>query len=346
MRDALAAASSSTCSSTSTRTRTARSSSCCACSCGEHRNVCVVGDDDQSIYAWRGADVRNILDFEEHFPGAKVVKLEQNYRSRAPILDVANAVIAKRTDAKWRKVLFTDASAAARRCSVAVAPTPEVEATLRRRARSGGSSATRAKRRSDVAVLYRSNGQSKLVEEALREQGVPHRMVGGQQFFERKEVKDVLAYLKLALNPSDEISLRRDHQLPARAASARRRVEKLALHATRARLVALAGGRAGRRARRRARARRATAASALERRRRATRGGSSSARARRRARWRARSCERVGLQGGHRRRARRRSTPAAQALGQRRGPARRRSRGARRATGAGDRRARRRSSTR
>ena len=147
------------------------------------RNVCAVGDDDQSIYGWRGADVRNILDFEAHFPGARVVKLEQNYRSRAPILDVANAVIAKRTDAKWRKVLFTE-QAGGEKPSIGVAPTPEVEATwvgreVRRLLRDEG------RRARDVAVLYRSNGQSKLVEEALREQGVPHRVVGGPQFFER-----------------------------------------------------------------------------------------------------------------------------------------------------------------
>ncbi|HEY3820180.1 MAG TPA: UvrD-helicase domain-containing protein [Polyangiaceae bacterium] len=198
--------------------------------CGERRNVCAVGDDDQAIYGWRGADVRNILDFEGHFAGARVIKLEQNYRSRMSILAVANAVIAKRTDAKWRKVLFSDrASAAGEKVRVAAAPTPEVEATwvgrqIRRLLREEG------KRASDVAVLYRSNGQSKLVEEALREQGVGHRVVGGTQFFERKEVKDVLAYMKLCMNPSDEISLRRVINYPARGIG-ETSLEKLALHA-------------------------------------------------------------------------------------------------------------------
>jgi superfamily I DNA/RNA helicase len=182
--------------------------------CGARRNVCAVGDDDQAIYGWRGADVRNILDFERHFEGARVIKLEQNYRSYAPILAVANAVIAKRTDSKWRKELFTD-KLGGRTVRVAAAPTPEVEAAwvgreIRRLLREEG------KRPRDVAVLYRSNGQSRLLEENLREQGVAHRVVGGAQFFERKEVKDVLAYLKLALNPDDEISLRRIVNYPAR----------------------------------------------------------------------------------------------------------------------------------
>ncbi|MGH2855107.1 MAG: ATP-dependent helicase, partial [Solirubrobacteraceae bacterium] len=196
--------------------------------CGARPNVCAVGDDDQAIYGWRGADVRNILDFDAHFPGARVVKLEQNYRSRMPILAVANAVIAKRTDAKWRKVLFSEKTDG-ERVKVAVAGTPEIEATwvgreIRRLVRDEG------KRASEVAVLYRSNGQSRLVEEALREQGIAHRVVGGTQFFERKEVKDVLAYMKLVLNPSDEISLRRIINCPARGIGDTS-LEKLALHA-------------------------------------------------------------------------------------------------------------------
>jgi DNA helicase-2/ATP-dependent DNA helicase PcrA len=182
--------------------------------CGERRNVCAVGDDDQAIYGWRGADVRNILDFETHFPGARIVKLEHNYRSKAPILSVANAVIAKRIDAKWRKELFTDQLGGALP-TVAVAPTPEVEGVwvgreVRQAIQEGG------KNPRDIAVLYRSNGQSKLIEEALREQGVAHRVVGGTQFFERKEVKDVLSFLKLAMNPNDEIALRRIINVPAR----------------------------------------------------------------------------------------------------------------------------------
>jgi DNA helicase-2/ATP-dependent DNA helicase PcrA len=158
--------------------------------------------------------VRNILDFERHFENARVIKLEQNYRSYSPILAVANAVIAKRTDAKWRKELFTERTGG-RAVRVATAPTPEVEAgwvgrEVRRLLRE------EQKRPRDIAVLYRSNAQSRLLEEALREQGVAHRVVGGAQFFERKEVKDALAYLKLALNPADEISLRRIVNYPPR----------------------------------------------------------------------------------------------------------------------------------
>jgi superfamily I DNA/RNA helicase len=183
---------------------------------GDARNLCVVGDDDQAIYGWRGADVRNILDFDEHFAGAKVVKLEQNYRSVKPVLDVANAVIARRTDAKanQRKVLFTDRLGGDKvRSCVAASPEAEAQwvAMEIRRAIADGPTPPR-----EVAVLYRSNGQAKAIEEALREQGVGHRVVGGQQFFERKEVKDLLAYLKLSMNRADEISLRRIMNYPPR----------------------------------------------------------------------------------------------------------------------------------
>jgi len=193
-----------------------------------HRNICVVGDDDQSIYAWRGADVRNILDFEEQFEGAKVVKLEQNYRSAAPILAVANAVISKRADSKYKKSLFTD-KPGGEKVRLGVAPGPEAEAAyvareLHRLTREEGV------KPKDCAILYRSNGQAKLLEEQLREQAVPYRMIGGQQFFERKEVKDLLAYLKVALNRADEISLRRIINYPPRGIGDTS-VERLSQHA-------------------------------------------------------------------------------------------------------------------
>ena len=178
-----------------------------------HRNLCVVGDDDQSIYAWRGADVRNILEFEEHFKGAKVIKLEQNYRSVAPVLAVANAAIAKRTDAKYPKVLFTKKSGGDP-VEAVIASTPEAEASfVAREARRHTKEGTKAE---EIAVLYRSNSQSTLIEAALRESGVPYRLIGGTQFFERKEVKDLLAYAKLVINSYDEISLRRVINYPAR----------------------------------------------------------------------------------------------------------------------------------
>ncbi len=178
-----------------------------------HRNICVVGDDDQSIYAWRGADVRNILEFEEHFKGAKVIKLEQNYRSVAPVLAVANAAIAKRTDAKYPKALFTSKSGGDP-VEAVIASTPEAEASfVAREARRHTKEGTKAE---EIAVLYRSNNQSTLIEAALRENGVPYRLIGGTQFFERKEVKDLLAYAKLVINSYDEISLRRVINYPSR----------------------------------------------------------------------------------------------------------------------------------
>ncbi len=191
---------------------------------GPSNNVFVVGDDDQSIYAWRGADVKNILSFDEHFAGAKVVKLEQNYRSRAPVLAVANAVISRdhaplgegenRAVKKHKKTLFTS-KVGGEKVRLAVCPTPEIEAAFVARELRGLIKDEHKKAR-ELAVLYRSNGQAKLIEDALREQGVPYRVVGGQQFFERKEVKDLIAYMKLALNRADEISLRRIVNYPAR----------------------------------------------------------------------------------------------------------------------------------
>ena len=194
-----------------------------------HKNICVVGDDDQSIYAWRGADVRNILEFEEHFPGATVVKLEQNYRSCRHIIAVANAVISKRNDVRHRKVLFTERPSD-KKVNIGAAPTPEAEAAyvvreIKRKIREEGM------RPKNFAVLYRSNGQAKLLEEQLRAEGVPYRLVGGQQFFERKEVKDVLSYVKLALNRTDEIALRRVINTPPRGVGDTS-IERIALTAS------------------------------------------------------------------------------------------------------------------
>lgn len=193
-----------------------------------HKNICVVGDDDQSIYAWRGADVRNILDFEEHFAGAQVIKLEQNYRSDAPILDVANAVIGARKDSKYKKFLMTDRTGGAR-VGLGVASGPESEAkwvveqvrTLWR---------DEHVHPRDIAILFRSNSQGKLLEEFLREHGIPYRLIGGQQFFERKEVKDCLSFLKVALNRRDELALRRVINYPPRGIG-ETSIERLGAHA-------------------------------------------------------------------------------------------------------------------
>jgi DNA helicase-2/ATP-dependent DNA helicase PcrA len=194
------------------------------------RNVCVVGDDDQAIYGWRGADVKNILEFETHFPGAEVIKLEQNYRSRPDILAVANAIIEKRTDgSKHKKTLFSQKPAGEKPIVLACS-TPEAEAAhvAREIRRLVHDEHVRA---SHIAVLYRSNGQARPIEEAMREQGVSYRVVGGQQFFERKEVKDVLSYLKLALHRRDEIALRRVVNHPARGIG-EQSLARLATHAT------------------------------------------------------------------------------------------------------------------
>ncbi|HEY4238613.1 MAG TPA: UvrD-helicase domain-containing protein [Kofleriaceae bacterium] len=178
----------------------------------QHQNLVVVGDDDQSIYSWRGADPTNILRFAELFPGARVVKLEQNYRSTKTVLAAANAVIANNTQ-RHGKQLWSQ-HGAGDPIVHAVAATAEDEAKwvaqeickLHKDGRPW----------SDVAVMYRSNIQAKIVEEELRTASVPYVMYGGQQFFERKEVKDVIAYLRVALNPRDELALRRIINYPAR----------------------------------------------------------------------------------------------------------------------------------
>ncbi len=178
-----------------------------------HGNLCVVGDDDQSIYAWRGAEAGHILEFERHFPGARRVTLEENYRSTPPILAAANAVIAH-NGRRHEKKLFTR-KPGGDKLQLVVAQDPDAEARfvaeeidlLRAR---------RGYKLGDCAILYRSNVQARPFEEALRTQRLPYRMIGGQAFFERKEVKDAIAYLKAALHPRDEISLRRIVNYPAR----------------------------------------------------------------------------------------------------------------------------------
>ncbi|GAC1580817.1 MAG: UvrD-helicase domain-containing protein [Polyangiales bacterium] len=180
---------------------------------GAHRNLMVVGDDDQSIYAWRGADVTNILAFEEHFQGANVVKLEQNYRSTQPILTTANAVIGAMPSKKYKKELFTSRDGGDPVQQVACA-LPEVEASFV--AAEIGRLITAGRPPSEIAVMYRSNKQSALIEEELRNRSIAYVMIGGQAFFERKEVKDLLAYMRLALNPLDEIALRRVINYPLR----------------------------------------------------------------------------------------------------------------------------------
>ncbi len=176
-----------------------------------HRNLAVVGDPDQSIYKWRGADLRNILDFEQDFPEARTVKLEQNYRSTQVILDAATGVIRENRNRKEKR-LWTDRKGGSRVVyyrandeleeadfitkSIKQARTEDVDATL--------------------AVLYRTNAQSRAIEDSLMREGVPYKIIGGVRFYERKEIKDALAYMKLIINPHDDVSMRRVINVPAR----------------------------------------------------------------------------------------------------------------------------------
>jgi superfamily I DNA/RNA helicase len=180
---------------------------------GPRRNLCVVGDDDQSIYAFRGADVGNILEFERHFPGTAVIKLEQNYRSTQRILAAANAVISGNVQRHVKQLHTSNGIGApldlyAHETEQAEAETVAREIQVRRM--------TRKMRWEDFAVLYRTNPQSRVLEEALRAQNIPYRVVGGTSFFERKEVLDCMAYLRSVVAPKDEIALRRIINYPPR----------------------------------------------------------------------------------------------------------------------------------
>jgi DNA helicase II / ATP-dependent DNA helicase PcrA len=177
-----------------------------------HGNLCAVGDDDQSIYSWRGADPRHIRQFEADFPGSRVVVLEQNYRSTPTILAAANAVIRNNADRRGKELWSANKDGGPVVAVTAADPDEEARFVAQEVARLVGDG--RCFR--DVAILYRSNIQSRELEEALRTTRIPYVMVGGQQFFERKEVKDVIAYLRVALSDRDEISLRRILNYPAR----------------------------------------------------------------------------------------------------------------------------------
>jgi len=176
-----------------------------------HRNLCVVGDPDQSIYKWRGADLRNILDFEQDFGEAKIVKLERNYRSTQIILDAASAVISQNRNRK-DKHLWTDRKGGARILYFRGSDELEEADFITRTARTGLAEDVDA----TVAVLYRTNAQSRTIEDALMREGLSYKIVGGVRFYERKEIKDALAYMRLVINPHDDVSLRRVINVPAR----------------------------------------------------------------------------------------------------------------------------------
>ncbi len=182
---------------------------------GPGKNVCVVGDEDQSIYSWRGADIRNILEFEKDFPGAKTIRLEQNYRSTQIILEAASAVVSRNTQRKG-KALWTSREGGSL-IGYYEAPDGENEAlfiadTIQKYFRKAGPEVDHPR----AAVLYRTNSQSRLVEEALRRYGIKYTMVGGFSFYDRAEIKDLLSYLKLVANTNDSIALQRVINTPAR----------------------------------------------------------------------------------------------------------------------------------
>ncbi len=176
-----------------------------------HRNLCVVGDPDQSIYKWRGADLRNILDFEQDFGEARIVKLERNYRSTQIILDAASAVISQNRNRKDKR-LWTDRAGGDRIVYFRGGDELEEADFITRTARGALADDVEA----TVAVLYRTNAQSRTIEDALMREGVAYKVVGGVRFYERKEIKDALAYMRLIINPHDDVSLRRVINVPAR----------------------------------------------------------------------------------------------------------------------------------
>lgn len=195
---------------------------------GGYGNLCVVGDDDQSIYGWRGANIRNILDFEKDFKGCKVIKLEQNYRSTPNILEIANSVIRNNRGRK-DKYLWTDNNRG-------IAPLLYKASDQYDEGRFVANTARKMVqedecRYADVAVLYRTNAQSRVFEEQFMKEGIPYRMYGGLKFYDRKEIKDVIAYLRIILNENDNISLKRIINVPRRGIGAAtvEKAERLAL---------------------------------------------------------------------------------------------------------------------
>ena len=178
-----------------------------------HRNLCVVGDDDQAIYGWRGADVRHMLTFQSDFPGTKLVRLEQNYRSTQVILDAANGIIAE-NKTRLGKTLFTEKKGGAPVVLLSAADERDEAEWLAneyaRRVAEGDVAYD------EMAILYRTNAQSRPLEEALRFRGIPYRLIGAISFYERREVKDLLAYLRLVANPADDEAFLRVVNTPRR----------------------------------------------------------------------------------------------------------------------------------
>jgi DNA helicase-2/ATP-dependent DNA helicase PcrA len=177
-----------------------------------HRNLCVVGDDDQSVYSWRGADIRNILDFERDYPEAKVVKLEQNYRSTQTILDAANAVVTNNASRKSKELWTAGPEGERIRVFTAVDEYAEARFVISEIERLVDSGASPR----DMAVFYRTNAQSRALEDVLVREGIPYQVVGGVRFYERAEIKDTMAYLTVISNPNDAGALERIINVPKR----------------------------------------------------------------------------------------------------------------------------------
>ena len=189
----------------------------------QHQNICVVGDDDQSIYGWRGADIRNILEFERDYDNVKIVKLEQNYRSTQVILDAANHVIANNTERKRKKLWSDKKEGQLIKIQLAENEIEEgdfISNTINYMRR------YEDREYKDFAVLYRANAQARSVEDALNRAGIPYNIYGGIKFYERKEIKDIIAYLRVIQNPQDDISLKRIINVPRRGIGLRT-IEKI-----------------------------------------------------------------------------------------------------------------------
>ena len=179
----------------------------------KHRNICVVGDDDQCIYQWRGADIKNILGFEKDYPDAKVIKLEQNYRSKGNILDAANVVIVNNANRK-SKALRTEQEAGGKIKIYRAYSDGDEGAFVANQIKK--ISDDEGRRYDEFAILYRTNAQSRIFEESLRRAAIPYKIIGGTKFYDRKEIKDMLAYLKALVNPEDSVSLKRIINVPKR----------------------------------------------------------------------------------------------------------------------------------
>jgi DNA helicase-2/ATP-dependent DNA helicase PcrA len=184
--------------------------------CGKRRNICVVGDEDQSIYSWRGADIRNILDFEKVFPDVQVLKLEQNYRSSKTIIEAASCVIQKNTMRKGKHMWTDNPDGDVIEIVECFNDKDEAEFVARETAKlfSAGVSYK------EMAIFYRSNAQARLIEDALRKYKINYRVVGGVKFYERKEIKDMLSYMRLIINSKDSLALSRIINIPARGVGA------------------------------------------------------------------------------------------------------------------------------